>query len=295
MNLLRLQYFIEVARYKNFSQAAQNLYTSQPNLSKQVALLEQELIPLFIRNKRLVKLTPPGQYLFDTLQDIPTRLEEAEEHARALARAGEGVLSIGVLEGQEFNSLLLDRLNVVSSLYPNLDIELERNSFRNLRTGLDSGHYDLIVTLGFDVEDIPELSHALLLPQSAVIAIHKNHPMAGKPSLTLDELKDESFVVISPEESPKGYERFLEQCADAGFVPQVVRQPCSLESLILCVEAGLGIALLDPNTRLEHNSNIRTVPIPDSAVDICLVYRTDTQTPHLANYVHILTNTPDDA
>lgn len=43
MNLTRIQYFVEVARRENFSQAAKALYVSQPNLSKQVALMEQEL------------------------------------------------------------------------------------------------------------------------------------------------------------------------------------------------------------------------------------------------------------
>ena len=290
MNLIRLQYFIEAARCQNFSLAAQNLYTSQPNLSKQIALLEQELgFPLFIRTKRSVRTTPAGQYLFETLKGVPELLEESFEHARMLSRAGEGSLSIGILEGQEFNSLFLTRINAISSLYPDLNIELERNSFRNLRSGLEKGNYDLIVTLNFDVEDLPDVERTVLLSQTAAIAIHCGHTMAKKESLSLVELKDEDFVVISPDESPMGYKRFLQQCGEAGFTPRVVRQPRSLESLLLCVEAGLGIALLDPNTRLEHNSNIRTVPIPNSEVSVSLAWRKDAQTPHLENYIQLLT------
>ena len=293
MNLVRLQYFVEAAKCQNFSLAAQNLYTSQPNLSKQISLMEQELgYPLFLRTKRTVKLTPAGQFLYDRLKDVPSLLEDAFEQARSLSRTGSGTLSIGVLEGQEFNSSLVTRLSVISDLYPNLVIELERNSFRNLRTGLEKGHYDLIVTLDFDVENIPNFTSVLFLPQTASIAIHTSHPLANHQTLSLAELKGEDFVVISPEESPIGYERFLQQCAAAGFVPHVVRQPRSLESLLLCVEAGLGTALLDPNTRLEHNSNIRTIPIPDSSVNICVVYQTDCQLPHLDDYIQILTTSP---
>ena len=58
MNLTRIQYFVEVARRENFSQAAKALYVSQPNLSKQIALMEQELgFSLFTRNKAGVALT----------------------------------------------------------------------------------------------------------------------------------------------------------------------------------------------------------------------------------------------
>lgn len=296
MNFVRLQYFIEAARCGNFSLAAQNLYTSQPNLSKQISLMEQELgYPLFLRTRRAVKLTAAGQFLFERLKDVPALLEESFEEARQLSRARAGTLTIGVLEGQEFNSRLAVRLGVISTLYPDLVIDLERNSFRNLRSGLEKGHYDLIVTLDFDVENIPEFRSVLFLPQTAAIAIHHSHPLANRQSLELGMLREQDFVVISPEESPVGYERFLQQCASAGFTPHVVRQPRSLESLLLCVEANLGCALLDPNTRLEHTGSIRSIPIPGSTVNVCLVCRRDAQTPHLEDYIRILTSSPEES
>lgn len=294
MNFVRLQYFIEAARCGNFSLAAQNLYTSQPNLSKQISLMEQELgYALFFRTKRTVKLTSAGQYLFEQLQDVPALLENSFEEARRLSQTRAGALTIGVLEGQEFNTRLATRLSVISNLYPDLVIELERNSFRNLRSGLEKGHYDLIVTLDFDVENIPEFQSALFLHQTAAIAIHNSHPLADRQSLELSMLRDQDFVVISPEESPVGYDRFLQQCAAAGFVPRVVREPRSLESLLLCVEANLGCALLDPNTRLEQS--IRSIPIPESTVDICVVCHRDAQTPHLDEYIQILTSSPEES
>ena len=59
MNLTRIQYFVEVARRENFSQAAKALYVSQPNLSKQIALMEQELgFDLFRRVGKSVHVSP---------------------------------------------------------------------------------------------------------------------------------------------------------------------------------------------------------------------------------------------
>ena len=125
MNFVRLQYFVEAAKCGNFSLAAQNLYTSQPNLSKQISLMEQELgYPLFLRTKRTVKLTAAGQYLFERLRDVPALLSESFEEARQLSPTRAGTLTIGVLEGQKFNSRLATRLGVISTLYPNLVIDL---------------------------------------------------------------------------------------------------------------------------------------------------------------------------
>ena len=289
MNLTKIRYFVEVARCGSFSEAARRLYTAQPNVSKQIAQMEQELdFPLFMRNKRSVKLTPAGQLLYDHMKDLPGELETLFEQARALSRREETRLTIGILEGQEVNSLLLTRLNLAQALYPKLELELERNSFSNLRSGLRNGRYDLIVTLDFDVEQEAEFVVETIFAQPPAIAIHRNHPLAGLEKLEMEQLKDENFVVISPRESPTGYERLMAQCKKTGFTPNVVRQPRSLESLILCVELGVGVALLDQGTRLNYDSTVRTVPIPGADMYVVAAYMQNDFRPILQNVVKLL-------
>lgn len=261
--MTKIRYFVEVARCGNFSEAARRLYTAQPNVSKQIAQLEQELdFPLFIRNKRTVKLTAAGELLYDYLKDIPDELSQVIEQAKVLARRDEAHLTIGILEGQEVNSLLLTRLNLARELNPTLEIEMERSSFSNLQSGLRSGRYDLIVTLDFDVSKNEEFRTCKVYAQPPAIAIHRDHPLAQQSQLTMEQLRDENFVVISPLESPVGYDKLISQCEKSGFTPHVVRKPRSLESLILCVEMGVGVAILDQGTRLSHDSPVRTIPIP---------------------------------
>lgn len=166
------------------------------------------------------------------------------------------------MEGQEVNSLLLTRLNLARELNPTLEIEMERSSFSNLQSGLRSGRYDLIVTLDFDVSKNEEFRTCKVYAQPPAIAIHRDHPLAQQSQLTMEQLRDESFVVISPLESPVGYDKLISQCEKSGFTPHVVRKPRSLESLILCVEMGVGVAILDQGTRLSHDSPVRTIPIP---------------------------------
>ena len=83
MNLTKIRYFVEVARCGNFSEAARRLYTAQPNVSKQIAQMEQELdFPLFVRSRRSVTLTPAGQLLYDYMKDMPDELEHLFDEAR---------------------------------------------------------------------------------------------------------------------------------------------------------------------------------------------------------------------
>lgn len=289
MNLTRLQYFIEVARCGSFSAAAERLYTSQPNLSKQIAALERETgLQLFNRTTRSVSLTSAGQYLFDQLQAVPTQIESALRNAARLTRADRRHICIGVLEGQEVSPHLRDGLTKIARRYPDLHVELERNSFSNLRSGLTNLHYDLIITLEFEVDTGPEYRRGVLVHQPAAIAIHTDNPKSRLPELKLEELADEDFVVISPEESPRGFQRFIRQCESAGFMPRIARQPRSLESVLLCVEAGIGVALLDPNVRLESHDIVRTVPLPGSQNDVILVGLSANMTPELAGVMEIL-------
>ena len=294
MNFLRIRYFVEVARCGSFSGAAQRLYTSQPNVSKQIAQMEQELdFPLFLRDKRSVRLTAAGKFLYEKLQDLPERMENLFAQAAAIARRENSVLSIGILEGQEVRPQLLYRLELAKKLHPGLELELERNSFLNLRNGLKTGHYDMIVTLDFDVEQEKEFEARTMFDQAPAIAINRRNPLADREHLDMSLLKDEAFVVISPEESPLGYERFIMECQKTGFTPRIVRQPRTLESLILCVEMGVGVALLDQYTRLMHGDLVRVIPIPDRDMYVVAAYLRDDFRPLLRSVAELLTEGPE--
>lgn len=262
MTLTRIRCFVEAARYENFTEAAQRLYISQPSLSKQIYLMEEELgVQLFYRIKRNVYLTPEGRYLYEELKPIPDVLGRAFETVSSMARRGAGSIMVGVLEGQEINSTILGRIKRFSEAYPQIDVQMERNGFRNLRAGVQNGHYDLIMTMSFEEENIPGIESRIIIPQRGAFAINRLNPKCEIPNLTLEMLADESFLSISAEESPKGHELLVKICRQRGFEPKIVRTLNSLESLILGVEAGLGIAMLDRNTRLEKNTEVRIVPV----------------------------------
>lgn len=296
MNLTRLQYFIEVARSGSFSEAAQKLYTSQPNLSKQISAFERELgFAVFTRTTRSVRLTPAGQYLYDQLQGLPQQIHNTVRQAAQLSRNDASRICIGVLEGQEVSPRLTSRLAEVARQYPDLQIELERNSFQNLRSGLTNLHYDLIITMEFEIGPEPEYRRSVFLSQPVCIAIHKDNPLSQKRDLTLLDLREEEFVVISPEESERGFRQMQQQCRSLGFEPKIARRPRTLESLLLCVEAGMGVALLDSNIRLESKNVVRTVPLPASHNNLILVALSANMTPELEAVMRLLSEPKEES
>ncbi len=288
MTLTKIKYFMEVASTLNFTQAAEKLFIAQPNLSKHIAQMEEEIgVQLFVRTKRSVNLTEAGKMLFDELDGVPQQIENAFEQARALGRGENGRIAIGILEGQELTAALLKKLEDFEIQYPHIEIILERAGFSRLRAGLATGCYDAIITMCFDITSTQEFNYNILLSRGGgVIAINHKNPMSEKNNLSLSDLKDENFVVISPEESPQGYSRFISECSRSGFTPKITRKLNSLESLMLCVEAGLGITLLDHNTRLEKNSEVCTFGIPDSPpAYLGIVWRGNDSRPVLKNLI----------
>lgn len=266
MNLTRIQYFVEAASCESFTEAAKRLYTTQPNLSKQIAAFESEIgAKLFMRANRSVYLTQAGKYLYEQLRDIPERMESAFERARALSRRAGGMISVGVLEGQGATTTLADRLQKLSSDNPGMEFDLERNSFSNLRRGLINTHYDIIITLSFELDGWDDVEYTTIHEQFGALAVPRSLPKSEQENLTLADFKDAGFISISPDESPNGYNLLIEQCSRCGFVPNIVRRAQSPENMLLCVEAGLGVALLSTNTRLESSGDVRILPLPESA------------------------------
>lgn len=290
MNLMRIKYFVEVAKWGSFSKAAQTLYVSQPNLSRQVALMEQEVgFELFRRSGKSIHLTRAGEYLYNQFREILSMTEHAIANAEVISRRETDSLSIGVLDGQDTGLFISERIANLRGRHPSLDLQLERNSFRNLRQGLDRGTYDVILTLEFELEGHPEWNNRVLFQQPGAIVISRRHPLAERQELSIADFRDEPFVSISREESPGGYELLMRQCALYGFTPNVVREASNLESLFLCVEMGVGVAMLDRNTRLERNSALRIISVPGSrAAGLVAVWHRENTNPMVPALIEAL-------
>lgn len=291
MNMSRLRYFIEAARFESFSEAARYLHTSQPNLSKQIGALEEELdTKLFRRANRAVFLTPAGKLLYDETKDIPERMDCAVNRAKVIGKNNTKRLSIGILEGQNFDQVFADVVKKYGDAEPDVVFEIEYASFRQLRQGLERMKYDIVITLSFELPSFGgNVISEKIFNQYAGFAVcskDKDRMLAFK---SFADFKDENFVVISPEESPCYYERMIRLSTYCGFSIKIAREVSSLDSLMLCVQAGLGIAVLHRNVKLDRNYDIAIIPLlyaqPESVIT---VWRDENQNEHIKPFVEML-------
>ena len=105
---LQLQYFLAVAEYKNFTKAARATYTSQPNISKQISQLEEDLgVRLFHRTNSGAELTMAGSYLYKGLSEQLPKLDRLFERTRELGKDGdENRIRLGLFESMDLERII---------------------------------------------------------------------------------------------------------------------------------------------------------------------------------------------
>ena len=285
MDLVKLRYFIAAAETGSFTAAAQREYTSQPNVSKQISTLEAELgTRLFTRESRSVKLTKAGQYFYEQIRELPEMIDRVSKTAQALGRSESGDLTVGLLIGQRLNAEIMERFNLFASRYPDIHFELERASFSGLRSALAAGQYDIIITLSFEARENPDWMAETIQSQSMAVFVSRL-----SPANDIADLAHAPFIAISPKESFAGFEQLLHFCRSRGFEPNIVRLADSPESIHFYVEAGLGVAVLDTNNRLENDPNILKLPVDDAAAStVVAAWRKENPNPNIRKMVDCL-------
>lgn len=133
-NLNHYKIFYEVAKCGNISKAAENLYISQPAVSKSISKLEQSLShTLFIRNKRGVKLTEEGKTLYEHLDKAFDTIDHAEKKLKQISELGMGQLRIGASTSL-CKHILLPYLQDYIELNPHVKVSIDcKPTFETLR------------------------------------------------------------------------------------------------------------------------------------------------------------------
>lgn len=284
MNTTQIKCFLTLADTLNFTKAAAKLYISQPALSRQISTLEQEINSLlFIRDQKSVRLTPAGALLAKELGGIQASLEELIARVQTVSMGYTGTLTIGVLEGQWMGEEFTNLYRRFMDAYPNIDFRMGQGSFGALRRQLDSGEIDIAITIEFDVAGLDELVYRPLGEDRAVFAISKERPLAQKEVISFEDLASETLLAISPEDCRMGTDLLFNDLRAAGVSVPSVRYAPNLSTVMLWVEAGLGVGIINHQSNLARNPNVRLISeIPLKDASPCVAWRKDNLNPAIA-------------
>lgn len=292
MTTQQIRFFLESARCQNFSEAAKKLYVSQPTISKQIAMMEDEIgISLFRREKNMVKLTAAGGLLLKQLEKIETSLNTAIDHARRLTDAVDGHLEITVLDVIDPNTLLTPVIHRFHSQYPGIEIEVSICGFNALSQRIHAKQTDLVLSKKFHLQTEPGLRGFLTYPVTQSIIMPAGHPLAKKTSVNIQELSGENFIVLELTECPNHINSLVAMCTKEGFYPKISRYASSNMARIYYVSLGWGVTLMDAEVPLPPWANVVAVPFrsPNNAaptdIGVELAWPADSTNPTVGLFV----------
>lgn len=295
MNTTQIKCFLTLADTLNFTKAAEQLYISQPGLSRQIVSMERELnTQLFIRDQKSVRLTPAGALLAKRLPALREDYEALVAQVQSVGMGYSGSLTLGVLEGQWVGEDFADFCRAFMDAYPSIDFQIQQGSFGDLRRKLTSGEVDVAITLEFDVAAMEGMVRRRFDSDHAVFAISRRLPLARQEVITFEDLLDITFLLISPEDSRVGTELTLEHFRAAGRSPRRIRYAPNLSTMMLWIEAGLGVGVINHQSSIAGNPSIRLiseVPLKDASA--CVVWRKDNLNPAIALFDQALAERED--
>lgn len=246
MTLTELKYIVAVAREKHFGRGAEACHVSQPTLSVAIKKLEEELqVKLFERNANEITVTPLGE---DIVRQAQSVLEQAD-NIREIAKRGKdplaGALRLGVIYTIA-PYLLPDLVRQVIERTPQMPLMLQENFTVKLLEELRTGEIDCAIL----AEPFPDTNLAIapLYDEPFMAAVPSTHPLAARSSLSADELKQETMLLLGTGHCFRDH--VLEVCPEfARFSSssdgiRKTFEGSSLETIKHMVAAGMGVTLV---------------------------------------------------
>jgi DNA-binding transcriptional LysR family regulator len=243
LNVGRLRVLKEVAYRGSFSAAADALSYTQSAVSQQIAGLEAEAgMALLERHPRGVSLTAAGQTLVGHAEGILARLDAAEAALSAIAGLRGGQLRMASFPTAGA-TLMAQAIATFRSTFPDVELALAEGEPEAIIPRLRAGELDLALVYEFAGEDVLEdITRVELLQDPMYLALPRDHPLAAKSRLRLEDLKNEAWVQTS--RSSPCARHVVRCCHEASFEPNVSLESDDYQTLQGLVAAGLGVALI---------------------------------------------------
>ncbi len=243
MKLQQLRYIWEVAHHDlNVSATAQSLYTSQPGISKQIRLLEDELgVEVFSRSgKHLTHITPAGEVIIQMAGEILRKAESIKRVADEFSNERKGRLGIATTHTQA-RYALPSVIQTFRNDYPDVALQMNQGTPVQIAEMAANGTVDFAIA----TEGIEHFSDLVMMPcyrWNRAVVVPRDHPLASRQELTLADVAAESIVTYVFGFTGRSK---LDEAFDAeGLTANVVFTATDTDVIKTYVRLGLGVGII---------------------------------------------------
>ena len=271
MHHLQIDYFTAVATNLSFTKTSEELYVSQPAISRQISQLEKELgTRLFTRNNQKTELTEAGKLYFELFSRYKADLINTKVEVDRILGRKRGVICVGFLEGWDLFGIIPPMIERFNAVFPDTEVVINCCGVKELATSLLNGSMDIIVTMNNSVNMFREFKVTEVAELDKILIFSAAHPLAGKSSLTLRDFRDDIFIAPWQIVDKMIIEAITSYTRPYGFIPKL-RFVKNHESTITCVRNNMGVAIVDEWVWAKGAEDIRWIPF--RAKDIVSIAR----------------------
>ncbi len=273
--------FISVAEHKSFTLAANALYTHQSTISKNIAQLEQEIgLSLFDRNTNTLELTYAGKSFYEKSLTVVADFNKLEDTIKNIRTGQQGSIKVTCIG--PYLPFLLKALNQFKLQYPNIEFVFTNSSFENIPNifqSLNSEEADIATLFSiFLPEEHDDYEVIPFLTEHFRFLLSKNHPLAKKEKITLQEMKN--IKVLKGVHVPTWViELINNELRNKLNAPPLIVEPCysptSADSLLMQLmnEEYVTVAPKTISERSGHELCYSEIDNIDTSFNVLLVYK----------------------
>ena len=273
MTDLQIDYFMAVATNLSFTKTSEELFVSQPAISRQISQLEKELgAKLFRRNNQRTELTEVGRLYFDLFSRFKAEYVNTRIKADHILGKKNAVMRVGFLEGWDLFNIIPPMMKKYKEEYPDSEVVINCCGVKELTTGLLTDSLDIVVTMKNSVMKYREFECTDVAEVGKILIYSARHPLAskGRDALTLRDFREETFLAPWEIVDRRIVEAISNYTRPYGFIPDV-RFVKNHESTITCVRNNMGVTIADEWVWAKDADDL--VWIPFSATDTISVAR----------------------
>jgi len=243
MKLAQLRYLVAIVESgSSISAAAEKLHVSQPGISRQLKVLEDELgLELFVRDGRaLTRLTPAGQRVFERAQRVLRETQAIRAMSLDARDPERGSLSIATTHTQA-RYVLPSVIESFRKRYPKVKLHLQQGTSEQIAEMLTAGQVDIAISTGAR----ERLPHCILLPcyeWHRRVIVPKQHPLARSKTLTLAKLS--TYPLVTYVFNMTGPASLPDAFAAAGLEPDIALTARDADVIKTYVRLGLGVGVV---------------------------------------------------
>ena len=266
MNLKQLEYFSAVAEAKSISLAARNLHVAQPPISRQLALLEDELgVCLFLRTNKGVELTEAGRSLYRQSQNLFQDMRMIVDSVRDINAGMRGLLKIGMIYSNI--SIALQYLKEFRAQYPQVELYVRLGSPGDLLEDLNKGDLHLLFLRSSSERGSGLHERILGEDPLELVMIRDLDPAPNQASVPLKALKGVPMCLLRSDDL-WGYSNYLiKECQRQGFTPNTTFRCYDTPMAMQLVQAGFGVSYL-PRTIVETQPHLGLYTKPIQGISV---------------------------